>query len=346
MGRLAAHGTLAALTVDSNKRLQGEHFLPLHIRGPEPGGQAGSSPEQNTPQGLTPKQKASLASVLLLLNCATAVMAKIASASNPAAITMTAEGIKAGASLVMIVWDRALAGPGRASFNLPTTLGLFMVAAMYAAVNNCFLLALRYVDVGTYELLFSLRILTTAVLMHVVFKKQFGARQRVAVVLLFGGALFSQTDINNIGTLRPSKIGVMYVGVMVIGSSFAGVLNEAFLKKEELGSIHAQNFQSYVYGLLINLAGMMLATPHSPSVSTIFQGLPTPAWAVACLLAAQGLVTSAVIKYADNIVKASASVGSIAISSVVAWQAFGAPLTLETVAGGLLTCVSLCMYIT
>lgn len=289
--------------------------------------------------------KALLAAVLTFFNCANAAAALVARPKSTAAVSLASEVVKLASSLALLACGRTppSAKDGQKCstlFSLKNSAGLLAVAALYAIVNNFFMLSLRYMDVYDYQVLFSLRIPVTAALMYFILGKTFSARQRLAAFFLFCGALLSQADVRNLRWIRIPNQGLLYVSSMIVASSAAGVVYERILKNDVREVIHAKNAQLYLFGALINLA-----TSMSLRDSSLFYDFSTSTWVLVFLLAAQGLVTSAVVKFADNMVKTTASVGSICASAIVAWAAFGSPLRPEILSGGVLTSASLALYL-
>jgi len=297
------------------------------------------------------KTKVCLVCVLMFLNVATAATASSAAPKHTTTVVLASEFAKALFSLLFVANEEPQGVPlqtkvaeSMARKNLG---GLFVVATLYVVVNNCFMLALRYINIDTYQVLFSLRIPVTAALMHLFLGRKFTARQQIAGVLLFCGGILSQADLQKLSWAKTPPLGLFYVAVMVVSSSVAGVLNESILKNDECGSLHAKNFQLYAYGFFLNLACTIYEHGGvvSPAGAVFFDGVTISTCFLICLLAAQGLVTSAVIKYTDNMIKAAASVGSIGASAALAYFVFKSTVSFESLCSAILTSASLALYL-
>lgn len=207
---------------------------------------------------LVKKRNLCLVGALMFFNVATAAMAAEAAPRQTISVVLTAELIKSVSSFTLLVLGQprsvGLRQSLATSFTAANSGGLFTVAALYLVVNNCFMLTLRHVDINTYQVLFSLRIPVTAALLFIFLRRRFSTKQVIATGLLLCGALLTQADLRNLNWVHTPKMGLLYVGAMVVSSSIAGVLNEAILKNDKCGSLHANNFLLYTFGFLLNLA--------------------------------------------------------------------------------------------
>lgn len=218
------------------------------------------------------------------------------------------------------------------------------LALVYAAHNNLLIATLRAVDLATFQVMFSWRIPATALALHVVMRKHFTRTQKAALALLMAGTMLTQWGG---GRDRPhlalSFDGLAMVCLLVSTSSLACVLNEAMLKDDSQGSLHAQNLQLYAFGFLINAGAAAWAhggVGWMPGLR-VWSALT---WTTIASMSLLGIATSATIKYADNIVRAFAAAGSIVVAALVSWAWFGQSMGGLFVLGSAVTCGAVGLY--
>jgi len=214
---------------------------------------------------------------------------------------------------------------------------------------------MTHVNLATYHVLISLRIPLTAWLMHFVLKHEFSKRQYGAIACLVAGAVSSQLDVDQLFssssdmlralTITPS--GLFYMTVTVVCASASSVMNENMLKNEAIGSLHAQNFLLYSFGSFINAillgpAAVSLVTSAGPLA--LYRGFNCYTWALIASLTCLGLVTSAVLKHADSMIRSLGYVGSIVMASVINSLCFNTALTPSFAIGAGLACAGLWAY--
>lgn len=278
----------------------------------------------------------------------------------PPVVLVTVEVLKAAISLAMLCWEKdpevsiianaTCSPPPRSSI-----IRLAGLAVLYALQNNLLFAAMAHVNLATYHVLISLRIPFTAWLMHVALKRDFSKRQYGAIVCLVIGAVSSQVDIlqlfsssndlSQVFTVTPS--GLFYMLVSVVCASVASVVNENMLKDEAIGSLHAQNFLLYSWGSFINailLGRRALFLVNSAGSLALYRGFNCFTWALVASLTCLGLVTSAVLKYADNMIRSLGYVGSIVMASALTSFCLGTALTPSFAIGAGLSCVGIWMY--
>lgn len=217
------------------------------------------------------------------------------------------------------------------------------LALVYAAHNNLLIATLRTVDLATFQVLFSWRIPATALALHVVLGRQFTRTQKTALAALMAGTMLTQWSG---GGDRPhlslSPDGLAMVSLLVSTSSLTCVLNEAMLKDDRLGSLHAQNLQLYAFGFLINA---VIAWAHGGlGLMPALRAWSALTWATVASMSLLGVATSATLKYADNIVRAFAAAGSIVVAALVSWAWFGQSMGVLFVVGSAVTCGAVGLY--
>ena len=172
----------------------------------------------------------------------------------------------------------------------------------------------------------NLNIVITGIMLRLVLARRLSPVQWAAVVLLTIGTTTTQLKTGGGGegggALNYPLFGYGLVLLHTSVSCFAGVYNESIMKKGMQSSIHVQNMQLYAWGVLFNGGSILLKEPGlffggffrgfgcvapgvwrgvrlwmtDPSISVL-------TWVLLLNMAFGGLVTSAVIKHSDNIVK-------------------------------------------
>ena len=115
--------------------------------------------------------------------------------------------------------------------------------------------------------------------------------------------------------------GLFAVLAACITSGFAGVYFEKVLKGKT-GTMWSRNLQLSSASIIIGIFGIF-STHYVEIVERgPFVGFGFSAWMTVMLQALGGLVVAAVVKYADNIIKAFATSVSILLSSVLSYFLF------------------------
>jgi drug/metabolite transporter (DMT)-like permease len=272
-------------------------------------------------------------------------------AYTPEMVTCCAEAVKALFSFCALLRCRDALKAERS-----ITLKILLIALVYAARNNLMISIVRSVDVATFQILFIWRIPVTAFMMRSVMGRRFSSRQKAAVCLLVAGTIFSQWhDVRASGMLtiieknhtRLTRTVGMLMLALIMTSSLGGVLNEAMLKKEGMGSLHLQNVQLYGFGFFINLgivAWREGRKPYRASMWSTMSDWTWLTWMTVWSMSAMGILTSATLKYADNLVRALAAAGSILMGAWASWAWFGAAMSSLFVCGSALTCIAAVLY--
>lgn len=215
-------------------------------------------------------------------------------------------------------------------------------AFVYFVNNNLIFIILMYVNSTTYQILSSLKTVATGILFRLILKRKLNMVQRTAIILLACGAATSQFPVcgkevrfiylNGSHSADPSVVHAeassasdpgAWIGVAVallacLNSAFAGVYSELLLKKDgKTHSIHLQNMLLYIWGVLFN--GVALAVKDNRQLKT--NGLFGGYTFAVCLLvsnnALNGLAISAILKFADNIVRVFAHTMAMMLTMVL-----------------------------
>ncbi|KAG3089579.1 hypothetical protein PI124_g17421 [Phytophthora idaei] len=197
---------------------------------------------------------------------------------------------------------------------------------LYAIDNNLNYVILRYMDAATLSVLWNLKIVVTAVLFRFVLKHPLSELRKTAIVLLVAGVLTSQSNhlrqmegaMANKGSssgmnmqseedaaadksAKDLVIGVLLVLVGVTLSSCASVFAEWAFKRKSSCPFLWQNMQMYVFGILFNVAGVLLVEGEEISSEGFFHGYNKWTLAVVAVNSIGGIGMGFILKYLDNI---------------------------------------------
>jgi len=191
-------------------------------------------------------------------------------------------------------------------------------AIIYFCTNNLEFYCLIYLNTPTFMIFQQMKILTTGVIFRIVFKKKLTYLQWVALFLLTLGTMTSQLSSEN--EFKVNTWGLFWEMVMCTLSALAGVANEFLLKKVgSTDSIHIQNMKLYIFGVIANF--LEFARSGTP-VGSMFQGMDHIVFMIVLVTAFNGLAISAVMKYANVIVKTISTSLSLLLSAVISLWLF------------------------
>ncbi len=234
-------------------------------------------------------------------------------------------------------------------------------AVLYFIQNNLLYFAVSRLDTAVFQVTYQLKILTTAIFSIFLLKRSLNKKQWLALFVLIPGVALVQLSAqhdnsvssslgnhaldnasNKINLLRHFN-GLFAVIAACITSGFAGVYFEKVLKGKG-GSMWSRNLQLSSASVIIGIVSIF--TSHYQEVSThgAFIGFGVSTWITIMLQALGGLVVAAVVKYADNIVKAFATSVSILLSSVLSFFLFDWHPTVQWILGAILVFCAVYMY--
>jgi len=233
----------------------------------------------------------------------------------------------------------------------------FMVPAfVYFINNNLIFIILVYVSSTTYQILSSLKTVATGILFRIILKRELDAVQRTAILLLACGAATSQFPIcedcsaqlifvngSNATEVAEAMVAAAessssppssaWIGVLVallacLNSAFAGVYSEMLLKKDgSLHSIHLQNMLLYTWGVLFNAIGLLVKDSEHLAAKGLFGGYTAAVWLLVTNNALNGLAISAILKFANNIVRVFAHTMAMMLTMILEVLFVSAPLS-------------------
>ena len=212
-------------------------------------------------------------------------------------------------------------------------------AVLYFVQNNLLYFAVSRLDTAVFQVTYQLKILTTAIFSVFLLNKLLTKKQWIALFLLVPGVALVQLSAHHdvddnsgsesgILNQTPPQLklmrqfsGLFAVLAACITSGFAGVYFEKVLKGKT-GTMWSRNLQLSSASIIIGIFGIF-STHYVEIVERgPFVGFGFSAWMTVMLQALGGLVVAAVVKYADNIIKAFATSVSILLSSVLSYFLF------------------------
>uniref|UniRef100_A0A183BL12 UDP-galactose transporter n=1 Tax=Globodera pallida TaxID=36090 RepID=A0A183BL12_GLOPA len=190
---------------------------------------------------------------------------------------------------------------------------------IYLIQNNLYYIALSNLESTTFLVIYQLKILTTALLLHFFLKKTLSSAQWMALVILMIGVSIVQSQYDppppHTKTEQSPLVGFAAVTAMCFTSSFAGVYLELVLKQ-------SQNIRMALFGIIISLALVWAKDRERIYKDGIFVGYDPMVWLMTVNNSLGGLLIAVVIKYADNIMKAYAQATAILGAAFGSWLIF------------------------
>lgn len=213
--------------------------------------------------------------------------------------------------------------------NYTETIKVSVPSILYTIQNNLLYVALTYLDAATFQVTYQLKILTTALFSVLLLGRKLDTLKWVSLVVLTVAVALVQLpqrkdssdefeEEDHSSSLSSSLIGLIAVLLACVSSGFSGVYIEKILKGSET-SMWIRNIQLSLLSFVFGLFGVLVMDWSAVREDGFFQGYSVIVGIVICLQAAGGLIVSAVMKYADNILKGFAASFSIVLSSVVSY---------------------------
>lgn len=233
---------------------------------------------------------------------------------------------------------------------------MFILAAIYGAMNILSFVALQYIGAGEFTICAQLKILTTAGFAVLVLRTSLTATKwRALALLVLGCILVASPSFKQSGETATTAEALQIFGfgavlTEVVLSGFASIYFEKVVKSTtELVTIWERNFQLGVYSLIM-YGGIILYENYFTMVEEGTQ--QRAAWSnwtlitvlVSVLGAAGGLLVAATLKYADAILKTLAAAGAIVLSTVLGHYFLDGPLDMVIAIGSCVAIISIANY--
>lgn len=235
-----------------------------------------------------------------------------------------------------------------------------VLAALYAMQNIVALFAYDYVDVATYQIVYQLKIITTAMFMIVLLNRRFSAVQWCAMIALMIGVAvcsYSRLPSPSANAVKKEKasdsarfIGVSIVFGLAINSGLAAAYFERVMKSHKsnasaqtIDPLWVRNLQLSAVSVVWTLMNVMRNMPEIWT-NGLFYGFHAMAWGVVFLQAVGGLTIAAVVRYSDNVVKNFGTSFSLIFSCIISNYMFDESATFMFYIGVILVVVAVFVY--
>ena len=228
-------------------------------------------------------------------------------------------------------------------------------AAVYFLNNNLVFFILANITSTEFQILSCLKTVFTAILFRCLLSRFLSLQKWMAILTLSCGAAVSQLSQANIVSEPSSGTNTELMDTVSMGavatiascllSSFAGVYSEILLKREgQVHSIHLQNVILYMWGVVFNAIAVVVLYRDELFSTSFFKGYGTLTWLLVVNNALSGLAISAVLKFADNIIRVFAHAGAMTITAVIGSAAFGHRVTAQLIVSIIIVSASTVSY--
>ena len=278
------------------------------------------------------------------------------------AAVLATEGLKATASCLWVL--RSGGSPATIMHFLRSEWRVFIRVMVPAGIYNCQqmleFVALSRLEAPVFSVIVQTKLLTTALFSWIVLGKRLHRVQLIALVLLMVGVILAQmskgqsktSSSSSSSTSREMTIGVLATLIIATLSGFAAVYTERVLKHAPLQT-HSMASQDVLPYMQIQMAlASLLIIGVFAIVSDFGQIIEYGLWsgfdhrAVIAVVSSAlgGLIVSAVLKYADSVLKGYATATSVILTGVLSALFFGTTLDLHFVLAVVNVCCSIALY--
>ncbi|KAL7452147.1 hypothetical protein ACHAWC_003872 [Mediolabrus comicus] len=228
---------------------------------------------------------------------------------------------------------------------------------LYTVQNNLLYLALSNLDAATYQVLYQLKILTTAIFSATMLGRKFSTIKWISLIVLTCGVAIVEISGSNDHSSSSGKnnngdgdndqnnrlVGLIAVLCAACTSGFSGVYFEKILKGSEV-TLWIRNIQMGIFSIAIAFLTAMIQDSTQISQKGFFVGYSPIVLTVITVQAVGGLIVAVVVKYADNVLKVFATSFSILLSCVISALAFDFRPNKSFLLGASLVLLSTIMY--
>jgi solute carrier family 35 (UDP-sugar transporter), member A1/2/3 len=218
-------------------------------------------------------------------------------------------------------------------------------ALLYSAQNYLIFIAVRRLNVPTFQITYQLRILYTAFFAHIMIGKTHTRRQLCALMMLTAGVILLHSEA--ITTfVKFDIIGIITTLIAALLSSFAGVYIEKIMKDksntDKFTGMIIRQWQLGLFTIPINIASLwIVGGVHNP-----FENFDNKyIWCIIICSSIGGILVATMICYADSIIKCFATSVSIIICGFASlWIDNRYNPSIQLVIGGFVVLFALFLY--
>lgn len=239
----------------------------------------------------------------------------------------------------------------------PGLVKMTVLAFLYALQNIFALFAYDYVDVATYQIVYQLKIITTAMFMIVLLNRRFSIVQWGAMLALMVGVavcsysrLPESDDHETHGLDSTRIIGVGVVFGLAVNSGLAAAYFERVMKSHKsnatmqtIDPLWTRNLQLSAISVAVTSVDLV-RNAGEVYTNGFFHGFHSMVFAVIFLQAVGGLTIAAVVRYSDNIVKNFGTSFSLIFSCIISNYMFDQSATWSFYFGVLLVVGAVFVY--
>ena len=229
---------------------------------------------------------------------------------------------------------------------------LVIPACMYVVQNNLQYVAASNLEPAIFQLLYQMKLLTTAFFSVLMLGRRLKAMQWGAIALLAAGlsgvGMTKGRDAENAPSAN-FPVGFTAVFAACCTSGFSSVFFERVVKvhrklEKKHVSVWARNAQLATFSCLIATLTAFLKDGDTIRKRGLLSGFTPLVWCVVALQAGGGLCTAAVIAYADNLLKGFATGGSMLLSVSASCVWFDFEITRPFIAGAASVLAAILLY--
>ena len=227
-------------------------------------------------------------------------------------------------------------------------------AGIYNAQQMLEFVALARLEAPVFSVIVQIKLLTTALFSWLVLGRRLRPIQFIALVLLMVGVILAQMkdgQRNHLALEADLAMGVMATLTIATLSGFAAVYTERVLKHAQLQAhsmaqdvLPYMQIQMALASLLI--IGIFAVFNDFPQIVEygLWHGFDGRAMVAVLSSAVGGLIVSAVLKYADSVLKGYATSASVILTGVLSALLFGTTLDLHFVLAVINVTCSIALY--
>ncbi|XP_022914512.1 UDP-galactose transporter senju [Onthophagus taurus] len=242
-------------------------------------------------------------------------------------------------------------------------LALYLIPAfLYSLYNNLAFHNLTQFDPTTYNILLQFRVVITAILFQIIFRKKLSKKQWLSLLLLTLGCIIKQISfgadyLNDSGlktATNSSSIfttfaisSLLFIFIQILCSCFAGVYNEHLLKSAGADvNIFIQNVFMYLDSILCNAGILLVQGKFLAAISShnLEQTLNLGVILVVANNATVGIITSFFLKTLNSILKVFASSLELVLVAIFTFVFLNVPIYLNTVISIITILIAVYLY--
>ncbi|CAH8858564.1 unnamed protein product [Trichobilharzia szidati] len=210
---------------------------------------------------------------------------------------------------------------------------------VYTIQNNLLFVGYSNLDAVSFQILYQLKIFTTAIFFRILLSKHLSRVQWISLGILFTGVYNNNNSNGNKNLL----VGLSSVVLACSCSGFAGVFFEKLLKSSHK-SVAIRNIQLAFYGVTVGIVTVYLKDGQAIHKNGFFFGYDSIVWLAILIQSLGGLLIAATIRYADNIRKGFATSLAIVLTFILSIFWFNFQPTILFFIGAVLVMIATVLY--